>query len=1029
MNKSLFLGGLLALACGTASAQLLISQVYGGGGNSGAPFSNDFVEVFNRGSTPVELAGWSVQYASATGTGNFGANPVVALTGSLPPGRYLLVGLAGGATGAPLPAVDVSGTIAAAAGAGKFALVSSGGGLACNGGSTPCAAADLARIADLVGYGNANFFEGAPAPALSNTTAALRAAGGCSDTNNNAADFAAAAPSPRNLASPAQVCGAPVNATIVTTCPALNLAEGAGGSVGIGASDADGTVREVVFAALPPTGITLTDLTPATGPGGSAGARVVVAPQTAVGNYPLELRWSNDQAQTASCTVLVNVAALTRIPQIQGRGASSPLVGINVTTEGVVTHVTNNGYFLQDPLGDGDPLTSDGLFVFNGSAAKPLVGQRVRVAGTVVEFNTGAAGNALTAANPLTELSNVSAFSVLPGGASIAPTVLSLPTDDFERYEGMLVTIPGPVTVSQNFFLGRYGQMTMSVGGRLENPTNRLPPGPEALALAAENARRSFLLDDSTSLQNPNPIPYIGADNTVRAGDTVASLTGVLDYGLATASSAGIASYRLQPTVVPAFTRSNPRTQAPEAVGGNLKVASFNVLNFFTTFTDGRSADGQSGQGCALGDSVAAGNCRGANNEAEFGRQRAKIVEAMAAIDADVLGLIEIQNNGLVAAQNLVDALNARVGSPAYAVVPDPATGTGSDAIKLALIYKPARVARVGGALSDTDPVHNRPPLAQTFAAPNGERFSVVVNHFKSKGCGDATGLDLDQGDLQGCFNEQRVQQSQALATFIEGVQTLAGDEDVLVIGDLNAYAKEDPIAVLTGEAGLVDEIGRYNAFGYSFTFDGSAGRLDHALTTPSLSPQVSGATEWHINTDEPSVLDYNLEFKPQDLYAPSAYRSSDHDPVVVGLNLVKTIAGSRRPEKIVGTPGDDRITGGRGPDWLSGNGGRDVFVYDRPKSGVDLITDFRPADDRLDLRGLVVRGPRGSRQPVGADDIRLLQSGVGTLVQVAEREARAPRGKSGKTATHEERKRYRTLAILLGVKAAQLDPARDIVY
>ncbi len=1016
MNKSILLAGLLTFGSGLTCAQgVVISQVYGGGGNSGAVLTSDFIELFNASAQPVDLSGWSLQYASAAGS-SWQVTPLGGV--SLQPGQYYLVQQATGAGGSTaLPSPDAVGTIAMSATAGKVALLSTTAALT---GASPASQA----LVDLVGFGSAGFFEGsAAAPTLGNTSAALRATGGCTDTDDNRADFASAAPSPRNRGSALQACGGPpANAPILTTCPALNLAAGSGGRVALGASDADGVVDGVSLDGSAPAGISLGELTPATGIGGSAGVELHVAASTAAGSYAVPVRWSNDQAQTSSCTVQVNVDSLTRIPTIQGRTATSPLVGQRVSTEGVVTRLTNNGFFLQDAAGDGDATTSDGLFVFNGASAKPLVGQRVRLTGTVTEFNTGAANNTVTAANPLTQLSGVSGFSVVGAGPAIAPVSVALPEMGgaaLERYEGMLVTIPGPVTVSQNFFLGRYGQMTMSVGGRLENPTNRFPPGPQALALAEENARRSLLLDDGSSQQNPDPIPYIGADATVRAGDTTASLTGVLDYGLATASSTGIASYRLQPTVTPTFTRSNPRMAAPDNVGGNLKVASFNVLNFFTTFTDGSTADGQAGQGCSLGGSVAAGNCRGASNAGEFQRQRAKIVEAMVAIDADVLGLIEIQNNGEVAAQNLVAALNARLGTTTYAVLPEPQGGTGTDAIKQAMIYKPARLQPVGPAISDTDPVHNRPPLAQTFAAANGERFTLVVNHFKSKGCGDAAGADLDQGDLQGCFNATRIAQAQALNRFVMALQAAADTDDVLVIGDLNAYAKEDPVTVLAA-AGLVDEIARDNDFGYSFVFDGAAGRLDHALATPSLSAKVERALEWHINADEPSVIDYNTEFKPQDLYAPNAYRSSDHDPVVVGLRLLNTIDGTRKRDRIVGTAGDDVITGGPGPDLLTGGEGSDVFVYTALGKGLDLITDFTPGSDRLDLRALL-DGSGGATDPVAAGQVRLFGTGVGTLVLI-ETDRRDASGKG-----RDERSSYRPLVLLKGVKASSLLAGRDL--
>jgi predicted extracellular nuclease len=323
---------------------------------------------------------------------------------------------------------------------------------------------------------------------------------------------------------------------------------------------------------------------------------------------------------------------------------------------------------------------------------------------------------------------------------------------------------------------------------------------------------------------------------------------------------------------------------------GNVRVASFNVENFFTTFTDGGAASGLDGQGCSLGASVSKSNCRGADNLAEFQRQRAKIVAALAAIDADVVGLIEIQNNGDAAVSNLVDALNAAVGASTYAVVPQAADATGGDAIRVAMIYKPSRLTLAGAALSEPDPLNNRPPMAQTFTAPGGGKFSLIVNHLKSKGgCPAAGDPDADSGDGQGCWNATRVRQAQRLASvFVPRVQAAAGIPDVLLIGDFNAYGAEDPVNMLTG-AGFINQIERFvrrGALPYSYVFDGEAGYLDHALASPALSAQVLGASEWHINADEPAVIDYNTEFKPQDLYTPSPYRASDHDPVVVSLNL-----------------------------------------------------------------------------------------------------------------------------------------------
>lgn len=761
--------------------------------------------------------------------------------------------------------------------------------------------------------------------------------------------------------------GGGVNQPIVTRCPALSLQAGEGGGVNVSASDADSTVNALSLIGSLPAGIMLGALTPAAGDGASASASVTVAASTSAGSYAIGLRFANDDAQTADCTVDITVAtaaAITPIPAIQGGGSASPLNGQTVTTEGVVTAVFPglSGYYLQDEAGDGDVATSDGIFVYApGNAVQ--VGQRLRLSAGVTEFNT------------VTELVSPTAVQVLGSGVSVQPTDVVLPETfegELERYEGMLVRIVSPLTVSQNYFQGRYGQVTLSADGRLEIPTNRHAAGTaEALALRDDNARRRIVLDDGSTAQNPNPIPFIGADDTLRAGDTVQMLTGVIDHGLITAAGDGPRDYKIHPTVAPVFERTHPRTAAPAPVGGNVKVASFNVLNYFTTVD-------QSGASCFP--SGTRSDCRGADSALEFSRQQAKIVAALRAIDADVVGLIEIENNGQTAVNNLVSALNAAYGAAVYAAVGVPTGGSGTDAIRQAMIYKPARVSTVGSALSDTAPIHNRPPLAQTFAAINGERFSVVVNHFKSKSCGDAAGAEADQGDGQGCWNPLRVQQAAALNAFVQQLTTSSGAADVLVIGDLNAYGKEDPVNALTA-AGMVNLAAGID-LAYSYTFDGESGALDHALATPALAAKTSGIAHWHINTDEPFVIDYNTEFKPQDLYAPHAYRSSDHDSVVIGLSLQKKIAGTAGRDRLNGSAGDDVITGGAGADTLTGGAGADTFVYQSMRDAADLITDFAPAQDVLDLRALLAGlGIVGDPQQSG--HLRLVANAAGTLVQI----------------------------------------------
>ncbi|MBD2357324.1 ExeM/NucH family extracellular endonuclease [Tolypothrix sp. FACHB-123] len=611
-----------------------------------------------------------------------------------------------------------------------------------------------------------------------------------------------------------------------------------------------------------------------------------------------------------------NDIALRKIYEIQGSGAASSLVGQTVTIEAVVVGDFQgssglNGFYVQEAVGDGDAATSDGIFVFAPNSIDVSVGQTVRLTGTVGEnFNQ-------------TQIANISGLTVV-GSDAIAPVIIDLPvtaTTDLERYEGMLVTFPQTLTVTENFNLGRFGEVLLSAAGRLFNPTNFLDPtdiptsetendeNNIAAVTQQQNANnlREILLDDGSSTQNPPTVPFLNQDGTLRVGSTVTSLTGVLGFGFS--------SYRLQPTVTPNFVDANPRTAAPAAVGGNVKVASFNVLNYFN------------------GDGMGGGfpTSRGATNLVEFERQSAKIVSAIAALDADVVGLIEVENDGdnsESAIAELVTRLNTFLGANVYDYIRDPATGVGTDEIKVAFIYKPGTVTPVGNSLSDSDPIYNRQPVAQTFVLnSNGETFTPVINHFKSKG-GTGTGLDADQGDGQGAFNLTRVQQAQALLGFVNELKISTGDSDVLVLGDLNAYGEEDPIDVLRN-GGLVDELGRYIQNPYSYIFDGQSGRLDHALSTASLSNQITGATEWHINADEPRILDYNQEFNPPGLYQPTPYRSSDHDPVLIGAQLksVRSVFnGNNGQDALTGTSGRDELNGRNGNDTLSGGNGSDTL-------------------------------------------------------------------------------------------------------
>ena len=856
-----------------APADVVISQYYGGAGSGGALWNKDFVELFNRSSAPVNLSGWSVQYQSAAGT----SWAVIAATNTvLQPGQYYLVTAQTAATGSDVGPGDASGGLALSATTGKVALASVARAM-----STP----EGEAVIDMVGFGTANRFEGSSvAPAPSTVNSIQRGELGCLDTDNNGNDFSAAqVTGPRRASSPLNACNSgPVVYQIVTSCPAGVQAEfGSGAIAALSASDRDSIVNSAVIASGAVPGISIGSFTAAGAVGGTANATLNIAPSLAAGNYPLTITFANNDGQDASCNVAVSVAGQLTIPQIQGPNPKSAYNNTVQTTQGVVTHKVGSGYFLQDANGDGDPATSDGIFVFANNA-NVNVGDLVRITGTVTEYTPSGA------ARSYTEFKDLSATTKLGVGYSVAPTNIELPTD-LARVEGMLVRFTTALTVNGNAYLGDRGELVLS-NGRREIPTNRYPAGsPEAIALAQANAANVIVLDDNI-FTTPATIPYLAADGTVRSGDTVTDLTGVIDFG---AQGGGGAAFKLQPTVAPTFSRTNERTPAPVLAAGNVKVASANVLNFFTTFTNGGDAWGRTGQGCTLGGTTRASNCRGADNLAEFVRQRDKIVESLGAINADVVGLMEIENNGDTTTSYLVEQLNAKLGAGTYAVVPKPAT-TGTDAIRVAMIYKPGAVSLVGNALSDGDAVNNRPPIAQTFKATNGGKFSLVVNHLKSKGsCGGGAG-NTDSGDGQGCWNATRVEQAARLRDyFLPLVANAANDSDILVVGDMNAYGHEDPIRLLNA-AGYVNEIERFvraQGIPYSYVFGAESGYLDHALASSSLSGQVAGVSEWHNNADEPDAIDYNLNDTAEDPYVRNPYRASDHDPVVVSLNLAPTYA------------------------------------------------------------------------------------------------------------------------------------------
>jgi VCBS repeat-containing protein len=605
--------------------------------------------------------------------------------------------------------------------------------------------------------------------------------------------------------------------------------------------------------------------------------------------------------------------ATTFIHDIQGSGGSAAAGTFTVEAIVVGSYQAQGsgrlrGFFLQEENADADtdPATSEGIFVFCTTCPVQVsVGDKVRATGTSSE----SFGMSQLTASTVESVSVLSSDNPLPTPASVQLPVPGVPSGDlalataainayFEAFEGMLVTFPDTLSVSEYFELARYGQVILSEGGRPHTFTAANTPTAAGFINHEINlASRSIILDDTDNRQNrpsdvPNtayyhPVPGLSISNYFRGGDTITNLTGVLHWSFA--GQTGTDAWRIRPVTEAynyAFTPVNTRPAVP-TVDGSLKVASFNVLNYFLTIDTSNTCAPTLNQ-----------DCRGADSEQELERQRTKMLAALSAIDADVFGFMEMENStGVEPLADIVSDL------PGYAYIDTGVIGT--DAIRVGIIYKTTTVQPVGDYAildSSVDPrfvdTRNRPALAQTFEEiATGGRVTVVVNHLKSKGSGCGAGDD-DTTTGQGNCNGTRTLAAEALADWLATDPTDSGDSDVLIIGDLNSYAKEDPILALqdAGYTDLVATFGGPSAYGY--VFDGQLGYLDHALANSSLNPQVADVAEWHINADEIPLFDYNDDVRTADeatfeeesdtlpLYEPNEFRTSDHDPVIVGLNL-----------------------------------------------------------------------------------------------------------------------------------------------
>ena len=597
---------------------------------------------------------------------------------------------------------------------------------------------------------------------------------------------------------------------------------------------------------------------------------------------------------------------VTRIHEVQGPGFASPIQGQPVQVEAIVVGAFQStangglgGFFLQeaDANQDDDALSSEGIFVFDNAFGIPVVpGDVVRVAGTVTEFFGE------------TQIAEVENLAVCDSGrlTDTSPVLLELPVEDliqYEAIEGMWIQTVQELTVTDVFNAVRFGEVQVS-NGRLFQPTQIVEPGLPAQALQAANDLNRIIIDDARN--GSNRLPFINggdneselaADNPIRNGFGVAP-------GFEAVMSFAFSRYRLQPLSQPTFVpESNPRPAFPEiGGGGNLRVATYNVENLFTTL---------SGPGSQCGPNLL--SCRGASTDSELERQLSKTVAAIQAMDADVLALIEIENDGDDRTlQRLVDELNLVDAIGDWRFVPTGFVGT--DAIKPAFIYRATRVQPEGhfAVLDQTvdlrfDATRQRPALAQTFRAWNSGKFTAVAVHLRAKSCGGASGPNADQGDGQGCWNLWRSLSTAALVDWLDTDPTGSGDPDFLILGDFNAYAQEDPMLILE-QSGFVN-LGTAAADGnpalYSFTFFGQAGALDHAMASPTLADQLMDAVYWAINADEIPAFNYSeglltggLVERPDSFFNVDPFRSSDHDPLIIELDLMPCAPGfDNRPQ------------------------------------------------------------------------------------------------------------------------------------
>lgn len=884
------------------SSNLVISQVYGGGGNSGATYKNDFIEIFNRGSVAVDVTGWSVQYASSTGTSWQRTNLPSA---SIPPGGYLLVQEAVGAGGTVnLPAPDATGTIPMSATAGKVALVNNQTTLS---GSCP-------TVVDFVGFGGASCFEGsAPTATLSNTLAALRAGNGCTDTDNNSADFATGAPAPRNSASPTNACNNPTNPGVTNTGATAEIESTVLLSTAIVPGANPVSTGLLVHADLSSIGGSATQAFFDDGTNGdlTAGDNTFsfsysLPTSVAVGNYPLPISVSDAQNRSGSGTITLTVqprATALKINQLQGSGATSPIdPTLLIKTTGIVTARKSNGIFIQSQAADddGDANTSEGIFVYTAGTptTEAAVKNIVEVRGYVHEFQTGSGTN--------TEICGDAGCSVAEtitkiGTATDLPAPVAITTADedamradpnslaLEKYEGMRITVPSLTVVAPTQGTVNETSATSTSNGIFfavvtGTPRPMREPGVEpGDVLPAGSPCCVPRFDGNPETLRVDSDGQVGASRIeVTSNATLTGVVGVLDYGTS--------FYTILPDPGTSISIAGKMTYVPAPVpeAHEVTVASFNLERFY-------DADSSTSSDATL-------------SSAAFAKRLTKASMAIRNVlnTPDILAIEEMNNLTTLqtlAAQIGTDALTAGQSDPQYQAYLYP--GNDPSFINVAFLVKQSRievldVTQEGKDATYIDPtsgqsalLNDRPPLVlHAKVKVSGKEVSIpltiIVNHLRSL----SSLTDPADGPR---VRAKRAAGAEFLAGLIQGMQS----ENVIAVGDYNAYEFSDGyvdvIGTILGTPAPADQVVLSTPADlvtphltdllvhpslradqrYSYSFDGSTQTLDHFLVNPNALGLVTRFAYGRVDADFP-------ESYRGDGTRPE--RISDHDPGVAYL-------------------------------------------------------------------------------------------------------------------------------------------------